>query len=772
MERYNPEIEIGLTKEQVEKRIKEGLVHKDTIVPTKSIKQIISNNFFTLFNFLNFGLAFIIILSGSIKNVLFIGTVFLNMFISIFQEIRAKKIVDKLSLLSTSKVRVIRDGKIFEIDKEEVVLDDIVMLRSGDQILLDCIVMHGNALVNESFISGEDSPISKKKKDLVLSGSFIIGGSIIAKVEHIKDENYTSVISRDAKYLKKLNSELMNSLKKIIKYISIAIVPVGILFFISQIGIPSNTVKNAAINTAAALIGMIPDGLILLTSTVLAVSVIRLSKYNVLVQELYCIETLARVDVLCLDKTGTITEGLIEVKDIVLENGYSYEYVCSLLDDICHSLDDTSSTMNAIRDKFETKNGKVLPYIKINPFSSDKKYSSIVLKDREYFLGGYDFILKEHNPIYDEYAKDNRVLLLAEEVNNERRAICTILMQDKIRPSAFKTIEYFKRQGVTIKIISGDNPITVSHIAKRVGIDDYDKYVDYSKVDKSNLEEVYNNNVIFGRVKPNEKKELILLIKKLGHTVAMTGDGVNDVLALKEADCSIAMRSGSEASRNVSQLVLMDSNFDSLPKVVLEGRRTINNIGRSASLFLTKTMYTIFLVTTLLFVNYKYPFYPIHLSLMNLITIGAPAFILALEKNDERIKGRFLVKVVQRALPIALTVYTTVLFLLFVGDKISLSGEQTGTIAVFLTTVIMLMYQFKLCIPFNLIRRVMFSVLCLIFCVELLFFKDFFSLTSFTLPMIVITVLLLIFAILIWKFYIGFVNYAKKCYDLYILEKK
>ena len=370
-------------------------------------------------------------------------------------------------MLTSSKVRVIRDSKIYEIDKEEVVLDDVVMVRCGDQILLDCIVLHGACQVNESLITG---------------------GSVIAKVEHIKDDNYTSVISKDAKYIKKINSELMNSLKKIIKYISIATVPVGILFFISQIKIPGNTISNATINTAAGLIGMIPDGLILLTSTVLAVSVVRLSKYKVLVQELYCIETLARVDVLCLDKTGTITEGVIEVKDIMLEEGYSYDEVSNVLDSICHSLDDESSTMNAIRKKFETKNGKPFNYVKVNPFSSDKKYSSIKLKDREYFLGGYDFILEKNKDIYDMYAKDYRVLLLAEKINDEIKPMCTVLMQDKIRQSAYQTIEYFKKQGVAIKIISGDNPITVSQIAKRVGLENYDKYVDLSKVDKKDFE--------------------------------------------------------------------------------------------------------------------------------------------------------------------------------------------------------------------------------------------------------------------------------------------
>ena len=752
MERYNPSVKNGLSKKQVENRMNEKLNYTDVSVPTKSIKRIMRDNFFTLFNFLNFGLALAIALVGAYKNMLFIGTVIFNIIISTVQEIRAKKIVDKLSLVSQSKVVAIRDGKRKELQREEVVLDDIIELSAGSQVVTDSIVMDGTCLVNESFITGEETPIEKKKGDMVLSGSFITGGKIYAKVEHVKDDNYTSIISKDAKYIKKLNSVLMISLNKIIKGISFTIVPVGILLFINQYYFAGSDFNLAVLNTTAALIGMIPDGLILLTSTVLAVSIIRLSQYNVLVQELYCIETLARVDVLCLDKTGTITEGVMEVVDFIPNVKYSESEVRVLLDKICHSLEDVSPTMNALRNKFETKEETPLDFKKVIPFSSDKKYSKIEMEDLNYYLGAPEFIIE--NSKYDEYTKDYRTLLLAVEKNGKKSPVALILIQDKIRKEAKDTLKYFKEQGVDIKIISGDNPITISQIAKRVGIENYDKYCDLStiKTDEE-LKDAYLHNTIFGRVKPDQKKKLILLIKSLGHTVAMTGDGVNDVLALKEADCSIAMASGSDAARNVSQLVLMNSNFDAMPKVVEEGRRCINNIGRSASLFLTKTIYTVLIVLMVLFTAFHYPFHPIHLSLMNLITIGAPSLVLALEPNKERVKGNFLVKIIANALPTALTVFSTIFIFLFLTRDSGLVPVESSTITVILTTVIMLIFQYKLCKPFNVIRIILMSTMCTIFAVEILFFKNFFTLANFDLGMYILTASLIVIALILWKAY-------------------
>ena len=782
MKRYNPDLNIGLTNEEISKRIEENLVHKDVSVKTKSIKDIIRTNFFTLFNFLNFGLALAILLVGAYKNLLFMGTVLANMFISIFQEIRAKKIVDRLSLISETKVTVIRNGKRNDISKDEIVLDDLTILRLGNQVVVDSIVMSGSCLVNESFITGEEKPIEKKNGDMILSGSFIVSGTVVAKVEHIGEENYTSIISKDAKYLKKVNSELMDSLNKVIKYLSFSILPIGLLLFLNQLGIEGNSFETAVVNTAAGLIGMIPDGLVLLTSTVLVVSVMKLSKYNVLVQELYCIETLARVDVLCLDKTGTITEGVMEVKDIIVENGFTKEYVYELMNLLCHTFDDISPTMNAVRSEFEkefnftqtTKSSPSKTHLhadKVNSFSSDRKYSSAVFGGVTYYLGAPEFIVEnpfENVPDLSDY----RILLLAKEENGQKEKIAFILIQDKVRREAKKTLKFFKEQGVDIRIISGDNPITVSKIAKRVGISNYKSYIDLSKLD--NLGEIkkdLSKYAIFGRVRPEQKKELVKMFKRLGHTVAMTGDGVNDVLALKEADCSIAMASGSDAARNVSQLVLLDSNFDSLPRVVREGRKTINNIGRSASLFLVKTIYTVMLVATLLFTSYNYPFKPIHLSLMNLITIGAPAFVLALESNNERVNGSFLSNVVANALPTSLTIFVVLLSFLSLGTKVGLTIDEKSTIAVILTTIIMLIYQFKLCVPFNKLRILLFSTMCSIFAIELIFFKNFFSLSYLTETAVFILIIFIILALLLWKFFTYMFDYVKYNYRKYKIKR-
>ena len=768
----------GLTSKEVEERVSKGLVHTDVTVPTKSIKQIILDNTLTPFNFLNFGLVAAIIVAGLIandifsglKNCLFIGTVFFNMAISIFNEIRSKKIVDKLSLLEEAKVTVIRDSKRKDIDKEEVVLDDVVLLKTGSQVMLDSKVLDGECLVNESLITGEDDPILKMKGDTVLSGSFVISGNVATKVIHIGEENYTSKISKDAKYVKDLNSELMHSLDKVIKGISYLIIPIGLLLFISRASVPGTTVSTAILGAVGALIGMIPDGLILLTSSVLAVSVFRLAQRKVLVQELYCIETLARVDMLCLDKTGTITEGVMEVVDTKLEDGVDEKEFKELLNNFCHSVEDVSPTMSAIRDKFETKSGKPFNYTKVNPFSSEKKYSSVVVDNVEYFLGAYDFILKDKNPVYDTYSLNYRVILFARKEKSKMIPLGVILIQDKIRDSAKNTIKYFKEQGVQIKVISGDNPATVSNIAKRVDIDGYDKYIDLSTCNThEELKEAFKKYTIFGRVKPNQKKELMIIAKELGHTVAMTGDGVNDVLALKEADCSIAMASGTEATRNVSQLVLMDSNFDSLPHVVYEGRRTINNISRSASLFLVKTIYTMLIsVTIILLGTQYYAFNPIHLSLMNLITIGAPSFILAMEPNNERIKGSFLSMVIQRSAPISFTIYTMIIVLFFVADGLNMEQSEVSTICVLVTTVIMLIYQFRLCIPFNWIRRTMFISLSILFTIEVLFFRSFFDLSEFTIEIVFLTILLLTLGILMWYFYNMMLRFLKKNVKKYI----
>lgn len=747
--RYKPNINHGLTDAQVSERKKNRLVNSDTTVKTKSIIEIIANNFFTLFNFLNLGLGLAIFLVGSYKNLLFLGVVICNTLISMIQEIRSKIIIDKLSIISATKVKVRRNGTEQIIKINEIVLDDILEINNGDQIITDSIIVDGACEVNESFITGESKPIYKKKGDMLLSGSFVVSGKCLVKVEHIGKDNYTSLISSEAKYLKKINSELMKSLNKVIKIISFIIVPLGLILFTKQLQIPDNTFENAVVNTVAALIGMIPEGLILLTSTVLAVSVIRLSKYKVLVQELYCIETLARVDILCLDKTGTITDNHMEVIDIVPISTSNYE-IKNILGNFAHFSQDNNSTITALRKKYPLKEKWIVN--QFTPFSSARKYSGMTFEhEGSFILGAPDYIIGENinkvKSMVDRYVNDYRVLLLChsrrklvkDQLPNDLQPICLILLRDKIREKAIETIEYFKKQDVQLKIISGDNVLTVANIASRVGIETKDNCIDASTLkDYDSLKKAVLKYNIFGRVSPNQKRDIIKILKENNHTVAMIGDGVNDVLALKEADCSIALASGSEASRNVSELVLLDSNFDAMPKIVAEGRRTINNIERSATLFLVKTTYATILAILFLFINMPYPFMPIQLTLTSVVTVGIPSFILAIEPNNERIKDKFLTNVISKALPTALTIVINIIIIMIIASIVNLSQEQATTLAVILTGYTGFLLLFKLCQPFNLIRIILLISMISGFIIGIVGLRNLFSLSIVTPYMAVI----------------------------------
>lgn len=705
----------GLTEEEVNIRIKEGKVNFDTSVPTKSIKQIVIGNIFTLFNLINFALAILVFFAKSYKNLLFLGVVFSNTLISIIQEIRSKKAIDKLSVLASAKANCIRDGILKQININEIVIDDLLQFEIGSQVITDSIILDGEVEVNESFITGESEALVKKKGDTLLSGSFIVSGKAKAKVIHIGDENFTSKISSGAKYVKKVNSEIMKSLNRIIQVISIALVPIGLLLFNNQMHLGENAVETAIVNTVAAMIGMIPEGLILLTSTVLAVSVVRLAKQNVLVQQLYCIETLARVDTLCLDKTGTITEGTMEVKDIIsfADNKENFE---KILSEIAFASEDSNSTIDAIKEKFNISHAWQAD-TKI-AFSSQKKWSGIYFKNEGSFvIGAPEFILKEDYEKFKEkiekYSKDFRVILLAHSKNNfnekelpeNLEVLGLVLISDKIRKEAKKTLEYFKEQGVTIKIISGDNPITVSKIAGEVGVENFDKYIDMSKIkNEEEIKDIACKYTIFGRVSPVQKKDLVKALKEKGHTVAMTGDGVNDVLSLKEADCSIAMASGSDATKNCSELVLLDSNFASMPKIVAEGRRTINNIERSATLFLVKTIYAFILALIFLVAKMPYPFMPIQLSLISMVTIGIPSFILALEPNKEIIKGHFMKNVISKAIPTAVTVVINIIIIAIVSFKMNIDTKVYSSLCVILTAFSGMLLLSSLCKPLDIFR--------------------------------------------------------------------
>lgn len=754
VERYNPNIEIGLTTDQVKKRIEENLVNHDTTIPTKSIKRIIYENFFTLFNIINIILAICILCVKSYKNMLFLLIVIINTAISTIQEIHSKKVVDKLSIVASPKAKVIRNGKTEIIDIHQLVLDDIIILKTGEQIAADCKILSNEVEVNESCITGETNTIRKKVGDILLSGSYIVSGNTTAKIEHIGEENYTAQISSGAKYVKKIKSEIMTSLDKIIKILTFAIIPIGLLFFANQLHIPGNTYKAAVIKSVAAIIGMIPEGLVLLTSTVLAVSVIRLSKSNVLVQELYCIETLARVDTLCLDKTGTLTEGSLQVEKIIATMSSQQENLKTILQLFAKFSPDSNTTIEAIRDFCNITNNINENYQLDHavPFSSEKKWSGISLKNKgSYVLGAPEFVLKEQFNKYKNeilsYQENYRVLSISHSNNKfenndlpqNLELLGFVLVSDKIRKDAKKTLEYFKNQGVNIKIISGDNPVTVSKIGKQVGLENYDKYIDMSTIKDCDIDKIVENHTIFGRVSPIQKKLIIEALQSNGKTVAMTGDGVNDVLALKTSDCSIAMANGSDAAKNVSQLILLDSNFSSMPKIVAEGRRTINNIERSASLFLVKTIYSCLNAILFLLIGEPYPFEPIQLSLISTVTIGIPSFVLALEPNKERIKGNFLRNVISKSLPTALCVTTNIFAITILKKYNILTASESSTLCIISTGTLGLLLLFTLAksrksenskLPFSPFRLTLALLMIALFICCLTIFNWWFDITE------------------------------------------
>lgn len=772
-ERFSPTADSGLSDKQVEERKKQGLCNGNTNMPTKSIGRIFFDNIVTVFNVLNIILGLAVFYVGSYKNMLFLGVMFFNTTIGIVQEIRAKKTIDKLSIVSATKASAIRNGKKCQIAIDELVLDDVIEFSQGNQIPVDCKVISGECDVNESLLTGESDAVHKCTGDMMLSGSFVISGKCHAQVEKVGNESYAAKISAEAKYAKKVNSEIMYTLNWIIKALTAIILPLALIMFWRQYSIPStlsgNMVMNvfggvdahiqkAVVNTVAAVIGIIPEGLILLTSTVLAVSVIRLSKSKVLVQELYCIETLARVDVLCLDKTGTITEGCMEVADVVV---YADRTEKEILEDIMcgltHNLDDTNATFMALKDRF--KEPSHMKAEKIVPFASEKKWSGAYFRNRgSYIMGAAEFILDEVpddlRKILDGYSRNYRSIILAHSDNNfngndlpkDIQVLGIILLNDKIRAEAPQTLRYFADQKVNVKIISGDNPITVSDVARRAEVKNYDKYIDATtlKTDED-IRNAIEKYTVFGRVTPAQKKQFVVALKEKGHTVAMTGDGVNDVLALKEADCSIAMAAGSDAARSVAQLVLLDSNFASMPKVVAEGRRSINNIQRSATLFIVKTIFSIILAFMFLFIAVPYPFQPIQLTLVNMFTIGIPSFILALEPNKDRIKGIFIVNILKNSIPAGLTTVFNIIMCIIVMQVFKLDVTQYSTLCVCMTSAAAFMILFQVSMPFNTIRKVLFILMVGGMAVGITCFRNFYGINVFNFaPMNLKMVLLII----------------------------
>ena len=747
-ERFQTDCKMGLTDEQVKSRIDAGLTNNFNTNTTKSYRQIFKDNLFTFFNILNLVFTVLIIMTGYIKELVFLLVVVGNLIIGIAQEIVTKKTLDKLSVIVAAKVDVVRNGKEYRIKVADLVLDDIMQMKPGDQVCADGIILEGTVEVNESLITGEADVVVKSAGDFLYSGSFIVSGNAYTRVERVGMENYANKISYDAKASKKRTSELRTALNKILKVISIIIVPIGILLFLKQglvVGLPiaDNTVK-----TVGALIGMIPEGLILLTSISLATSAVILATRRTLVQDLYCIETLARVDVLCLDKTGTITEGKMHVEKVV--NLDQSEHIDEILANMAGALQDDNATFHAVVEKF----GKRFDHQvrSIVPFSSARKYSGVSFEQEgTYFLGAFEFIFPEGYGDIDteQYAKEGcRVLVLAHSdtmdvIDNKvpmgMKPLALLLITDRIRDDAAATLEYFEKQKVQLKIISGDSPVTVSAVARRAGMKEYDAVDATTLKTPEEIEAAAKKYNVFGRVTPSQKKELIAALKKQGHTVAMTGDGVNDVLALKESDCSIAMASGSDAAKNIANLVLLDSNFATMPGIVNEGRKVINNIERVATLFITKTVYAVLLaLATVIFLDNSYPFTPLQLTLISFVTIGFPAFFLALEPNFAPIKKRFLLNILKKSLPGGLSVIIGILVVNILAGIFNYTPAAVSTMCMLLAVAAGMWVVAKVSVPFTTARKVIFGSAIGLFFLCLIFLSSFFDIAPISLPQAVV----------------------------------
>ena len=763
------DIKTGLTPEEAAKRAAEGKVNGTTDIKTRSVGQIVRDNTLTFFNFLNIALVTLVLIFGELKHAMFIMVIFFNTGIGIFQEIRAKRTIDRLTLISAPKAHVIRGGAELEIPTADIVEGDLVVFRSGMQAAADCKVLDGDCEVNESLITGESDPVNKKPGDTILSGSFVISGEVRTEAVGLGSESFANKMTSGAKYVKKTDSKMMNAINTILKGISIAIIPVMLLLMyngISQVsaasdnttansvidvyigdvgdGVPSGQDINRAVtSTVAAVIGMIPEGLVLLTSIVLAVSAIRLAQNKTLVQDMYCIETLARVDVLCLDKTGTITEGSMQVAEVQTLDDSSGGDITAAMTALANALHDTNPTFMAVKERW---NGKMT--IKVNetvPFSSARKWSGANIEGQgTYIMGAGEFILGKRFEALRERVErfsegGRRVIVLVhspdpfkadKQLPDDLRLVALIAITDKIRAEAPATLQYFAEQGVEIKIISGDNPLTVSHVAAKAGVPGADRYIDASTVE--NIGDLAGQYTVFGRVTPPQKLELVKALKAQGHTVGMTGDGVNDVLALKESDCSIAMQSGSEAARNVSNLVLLDSNFASMPKVVAEGRRSINNVERSASLFLSKTTYSVLLAVLFIIIQLPFLFQPIQMTLINALCIGAPSFLLALQPNRELIRGSFISNVLRRAVPNGISAVLALSAGIIWGNSAGFSTEQLSTVSAWILASVSFMVVLLACHPLKPWKIGMLLLLMGGFACGNLFFDSFFGFVPFT----------------------------------------
>ena len=804
----------GLTNEQVQERIAEGKVNVNENPNTRTYKQIILENTLTFFNFLNIALLVLVLFVRSYKNSMFMGIILINTVIGIIQEIRAKKTIDKLAILTESKTVVLREGKKWSISTEKLVLDDLIFLKTGDQVPADVKVLEGTVEVNESLLTGESDNLSKSQGDELFSGSFVTSGEACCQVIHVGKDNYASQITSEAKEFKRHNSELRNSLNAILKVISIIIVPLGAMLFYKQYMIVGDTLKDSVVNMVAAVLGMIPEGLVLLTSVALTLGSMVLATKKTLVQELYCIETLARVDTLCLDKTGTITEGTMKVEDVQLydtaqttvvqhtakfdpetgepvqnvsalkpevtvsaekENGQIQETVNSetvsqeerqklqeidhIMGNMMSVLHDQNATADALRKRFPSRND--LKLIHAIPFSSDRKYSGAVFEGRgTYLMGAAQFLFPEGNEELLEhcssYAQEGyRILVLAhseqETKGTERptglEPLGLFLITDVIREEAPDTLAFFDSQGVDLKVISGDDPVTVSAIARKAGLKNADHYIDATTIKTSEeMQRAVAECSVFGRVTPQQKKQMVQALQSQKHTVAMTGDGVNDVLALKEADCSIAMAAGSDAAKNIANVVLLDSNFGAMPHIVNQGRRVVNNIRSAASMFLIKTIFSVLLSLITIFFGDAYPFEPIQMSLISACAVGIPTFLLTQENNYNKIDHTFLRHVFMNAFPAAVTITGCVFTIMLVCQDVYHSNVMLNTACVLVTGWNYMSALRTVYSPLNTYRKVIIYGMQFAFFISAVVLQNLLTLGSLEFGMIILVFVLMTFS--------------------------
>ena len=720
----------GLTDEEVRQRVEEGLTNRADISTDKTTKEIVISNVFTYFNLIFLVITILLIMVGSFRNLTFLPIIIGNTVIGIVQEIRAKKTLEKMSLLNAPRADVIRNGSVKQISTEELVKDDVILLTAGKQICADAVVISGNIQVNESLLTGEADEVEKTEGSTLMSGSFVVSGECYARLEKVGNESYISRLSLEAKSMGgKEQSEMIRSINLIVKWVGIVIIPIGLILFWQSHFVNGESITKSVTSTVAAIIGMIPEGLYLLTTVALALSTMKLARKKVLLHDMKSIETLARVDVLCVDKTGTITEPDMKLKEIFLcknsgadgtQTALTLDELKSLILDYANASVDNNATMLALKAYAAdalTNNTSALHRTAVSQqaFSSSLKYGSVTFSDGTYLLGAPEFIMHEDFARIEEeiipYAdKGDRVLLFArydgENVENGINGSVTplgfVALANPIRENAVKTFEYFKSQGVAIKVISGDNPRTVSRIAIQAGIESAESFVDAATLDtEDKIADAVNKYTVFGRVTPKQKKQLVKALQAKGHTVAMTGDGVNDILAMKDADCSVAMASGSEAAAQAAQVVLLDSDFAHMPDVVYEGRRVVNNIQRSASLFLVKNIFSLLLSLFSVILMVTYPLEPAQVSLISMFTIGVPGFLLALEQNKDRIKGHFITNVMLKALPGGLTDVIAVGALVVCGEVFCISDASIGTIATLVLSVVGFMILFKISEPLN-----------------------------------------------------------------------